>query len=933
MLGRGTKSLKKMKNRATKPFFGSLLYRTTQILSLVAAFRGTTLLTQVRAQSIDHNSGETLDLTLRSAQFADTLNIKKMPTLNDLDARIQEAIDHDDVTALRLHLSQFPDVSLNAEAMWKDLVVKKKPNILAMIGNIPHVYNQITTVGIVKLALENNFSGIEYLAERGLTPQFNTLKHLLHLWSDANKPNNQFTNHKSIKYAFRKIIKQYSLAHAKQVISIASYAHSINAHEALKIIFSNNYNIYHTDRGIESNDVYQALRDNNFGFFSTLLAMGFNTHGALQQAISIEKFYALLAKKLGHVMAHQHTGSREFLQKFLISDDCALFREEMRVHPKGSMLLKKIEKEIGYLYLIDVQKGFKLGDAQKLFYIVMLLSLVYLLNIFYKLKSKKDKFLTMDAAKQKSLSRLESFTPTFVMKLFRLNQKISAVSHDVLTDAKQENHPKKKQKKKTPADIIVSNTTAAKKPNLQITTYRKISDVINQPRSKMPEDIQIAHAMKEQKLKSQQAQLSKSSIQSAISPEISAPQIESLQKTPKPRKAKQEEELINPEVTTALHSSCTLARPLPTNLSDVMQKLLDKGYQSYVVGGFVRDALLGGTNEDFDLVTDAPVAIVEEIFTAPASEQRSTLVRFKIEKQFFDISCNVNLTAQGIVDDAMRRCFSINALYADINTNVYDPTGIGLIDLKNKKIRSILPTNECFSDIVKIFRYLKLLRLDLNPSHDINFIKNKFAQFKIKVEKISAEINDITTIVDGKNTQLTFNSMHDQRRNLLEERATLLESFKYYFVKYFQEGDPAENYLLLKVSGFFDIFYNINPSNTVADAWIKQCLTNYAQDLKNNNVSFASAMISLFSIIASTMIDQADTDISQLIKQNYFPLDFCFNQELNQKCTRHTHRLLEKKLSHDRAQGYDPKFMSFSGVVETANKFKGKTSFVSDKRF
>jgi len=137
----------------------------------------------------------------------------------------------------------------------------------------------------------------------------------------------------------------------------------------------------------------------------------------------------------------------------------------------------------------------------------------------------------------------------------------------------------------------------------------------------------------------------------------------------------------------------------------VCEVLHSHGYEAYVVGGAVRDLLLGLRPKDFDVATDAYPEEVHKIF------RRSRLIgkRFKlvhvmfgeetVEVSTFRARTATETDEHGRVlrdniygtreDDAIRRDFTINALY-------YDPAGEtlldyhnGLRDLQRKSVRII----------------------------------------------------------------------------------------------------------------------------------------------------------------------------------------------------------------------------------------------------
>mgnify|MGYP003423615539 FL=1 len=137
----------------------------------------------------------------------------------------------------------------------------------------------------------------------------------------------------------------------------------------------------------------------------------------------------------------------------------------------------------------------------------------------------------------------------------------------------------------------------------------------------------------------------------------------------------------------------------------------------YIVGGAVRDALLGKIPKDIDVVTDALPNEVENLLTA------ENIYNFPSGKNFGIISAVINdetyeiatfrsdnytdsadgrrpdsITFASMEDDAKRRDFTINALYYDIDEKkVIDLVG-GVEDLKNKKIKPVGNAHDRFTE-------------------------------------------------------------------------------------------------------------------------------------------------------------------------------------------------------------------------------------------
>lgn len=153
-------------------------------------------------------------------------------------------------------------------------------------------------------------------------------------------------------------------------------------------------------------------------------------------------------------------------------------------------------------------------------------------------------------------------------------------------------------------------------------------------------------------------------------------------------------------------------------LEKIYHKLVENGHKAYLAGGCVRDALLGIQANDLDLATDATPESLERLFpkTVPVGKSFGVMlvveegISFEVATFRSDGTYKDGRRPEAVVyttpeEDALRRDFTVNALFYDINQGrVLDFVG-GLKDLADKKIQAVGDPEERFKE-----DHLRLLR-------------------------------------------------------------------------------------------------------------------------------------------------------------------------------------------------------------------------------
>jgi tRNA nucleotidyltransferase (CCA-adding enzyme) len=204
----------------------------------------------------------------------------------------------------------------------------------------------------------------------------------------------------------------------------------------------------------------------------------------------------------------------------------------------------------------------------------------------------------------------------------------------------------------------------------------------------------------------------------------------------------------------------------------IIDRLRKAGHESYVVGGAVRDALLGKKPKDFDIVTSAHPKQIHELFGVPGSVgakfavnivEGHEIATYRIDDEEATSAKETAVSiASSLVDDVRRRDFTVNALAYDPETKqVFDFVG-GISDIELGILRFVGdPDKRIKQDPLRMLRAIRFanaknLELDLESfkaiQRNMHLIKNEAP------ERISGEIMRLfesRDIISGLTLMLT----------------------------------------------------------------------------------------------------------------------------------------------------------------------------------
>ena len=203
--------------------------------------------------------------------------------------------------------------------------------------------------------------------------------------------------------------------------------------------------------------------------------------------------------------------------------------------------------------------------------------------------------------------------------------------------------------------------------------------------------------------------------------------------------------------------------PLPSSVEYVLSKLKENGYQAYVVGGAVRDFLMGKTPHDYDLTSDALPSQISDVFKdfyQEHSGEKHGTIRVIVDHKPIEITtfrCDEGYTdyrrpdnvefVKDVYIDSKRRDFSIDAFYYS-EGHIYDFHD-GLEDLNNKVIKTIgNPSTRFHEDALRILRAIRFsakLGYEIESKTKTALLDCKEELNLIAKERILTELKEISS--------------------------------------------------------------------------------------------------------------------------------------------------------------------------------------------
>lgn len=180
-------------------------------------------------------------------------------------------------------------------------------------------------------------------------------------------------------------------------------------------------------------------------------------------------------------------------------------------------------------------------------------------------------------------------------------------------------------------------------------------------------------------------------------------------------------------------------KDFPKNALSIVNKLTQAGFEAYMVGGCIRDLLMGQKAKDFDIATNARPEEIQKLFGRQCRiiGRRFRLAHIVFGREIYEVATfranhqessnehHAKTSESGMLlrdnvygtlrEDAERRDFSVNALYYDAQRHLIFDFFNGIADIKAGQLRLIgEPTRRYQEDPVRMLRAIRFMaKLDM----------------------------------------------------------------------------------------------------------------------------------------------------------------------------------------------------------------------------
>lgn len=199
---------------------------------------------------------------------------------------------------------------------------------------------------------------------------------------------------------------------------------------------------------------------------------------------------------------------------------------------------------------------------------------------------------------------------------------------------------------------------------------------------------------------------------------------------------------------------------MPENANRIIRVLENAGYEAYIVGGCVRDSILGRVPGDWDITTSARPEQVKALFrrtidtgikhgtvTVMFQKEAYEVTTYRVDGEYSDHRRpdSVEFTAS-LEEDLKRRDFTINAMAYSHSAGIIDLFG-GMEDLENRVIKAVGNPEERFDEdalrILRAIRFAGQLDFTIERNTRAAMILRSMYLNDISAERIRVELDKL----------------------------------------------------------------------------------------------------------------------------------------------------------------------------------------------
>jgi tRNA nucleotidyltransferase (CCA-adding enzyme) len=245
---------------------------------------------------------------------------------------------------------------------------------------------------------------------------------------------------------------------------------------------------------------------------------------------------------------------------------------------------------------------------------------------------------------------------------------------------------------------------------------------------------------------------------------------------------------------------------LTKSVEDIIKTLNSCGFKAYVVGGCVRDSILGIKPHDWDIATDAYPSDIKALFkktvdtgirhgtiTVIENSDSFEVTTFRIDGDYSDNRRPDKVEFTDLLEnDLARRDFTINAIAYHPEIGFIDPFG-GIKDIEKRMINSVGNPDERFSeDALRMLRAVRFsAQLDFSISDDIlkSITKNSSLIKNVSHERILEELTKILISTNPLKFKLLYETI--LLSNIMPEMSLCFETEQNHPSHIYNVGDHS----------------------------------------------------------------------------------------------------------------------------------------------